>query len=203
VNSHASSGETSRAWRVPNLPTRSIPETSSLGCRRRRIEPPLRSATPALIRALTPTVQKACLRLAYTTVGANPTRARLWRELRAFRSPSRGGRPHCLGQTRGGHEGSRSTWGCVLTVFGLNRGRSCAQKGERRPTSGRSSSLTCFVSHVTSPGFCALRNLEIVTEIRRKVAQLVERPRLQLTSPLACYAQFPSYLDERLRRLPR
>ena len=68
---------------------------------------------------------------------------------------------------------------------------------------GATLSLTCFVSHVTSPGLSASRNLEIATEIRRNVAQLVERPRLQLTSPLVCHAQFPSYLDERLRTLPR
>ncbi len=118
-----------------------------------------------------------------------------------------------------GRQGSGSTWGCVLTVPGLNReeevrpeGKRCAQKergrgaprrGEADRLLGAPLSLTCFVSHVTSPGLSALRNLEIVTEIRRKVAQSVERPRLQLTSPLARHAQFPSYRGERLRRLPR
>ena len=57
----------------------------------------------------------------------------------------------------------------------------------------------CHVCHV-SP---ASRNLEIVTEIWRERAQLVERPHFELASPLACHAQLLPDLDERARRLSR
>ena len=54
-----------------------------------------------------------------------------------------------------------------------------------------SSCAQCHL-HVSS----ASRNLEIVTEIRPKRAHLVERPHLELASPLACHSQLLSDLDE-------
>ena len=62
-----------------------------------------------------------------------------------------------------------------------------------------SSCAQCHLRHVSS----ASRNLEIVAEVGRTRAHLIERPHLELASPLACHSQLLPDLDERARGLSR
>ena len=78
------------------------------------------------------------------------------------------------------------------------------------PVVGRDKAKRSAVKHVMETFFngsaeqivAALLDVSVKT-VETHRAQLVERPHLELASPLACHSQLPPHLDQRLRWLPR